>query len=328
MHVDESPRVIVIVGPTASGKSAVGIELALRLGGEIVSADSMQVYRGMDIGTAKATREERAAVRHHLIDVADPDEVFSAARYQELAAEAIEDIWGRGRLPIVVGGTGLYVDALIYGFLFPEEGRNPEVRADLEREAEEHGVGALYARLGEVDPVAVSRIHPNDLRRIVRALEVHTVTGEPISRLQGRHQGRPRYRARLFGIAVERQALAARIDCRVRSMVEQGLLKEVRALYAAGYGPELTSMQAIGYKEFGGYIRGEASLGQALEALKTGTRRYAKRQITWFKRNPDVEWVRAGEHAGPASIADYIIKASADWLDEAGYAVDADRGNG
>ncbi len=324
MHAEGSPIVIVIVGPTASGKSAVGMELARRTGGEIVSADSMQVYLGMDIGTAKATPQERAAVPHHLIDVARPDEIFSVARYQELAAEAVSDIWDRGRLPIVVGGTGLYIDALIYGFLFPEEGRNPEVRAGLEKEAAECGVGALYARLEQVDPAAAARIHHNDLRRIVRALEVHMATGEPISSLQGRHQGEPRYETRIFGIAAERDVLVGRINARVDRMVEQGLLEEVKALFAAGYGPELTSMQAIGYKEFGDYIRGRASLDQALEALKAGTRRYAKRQMTWFKRNPDVEWVYAGDHDGPAGIADHIMKASAVWLDEAGYAVDVD----
>lgn len=327
MRTDGQPRVIVIVGPTASGKSAVGMELALKLGGEIVSADSMQVYRGMDIGTAKATPAEQAAVRHHLIDVVNPDEIFSVARYQELASAAIDEIWARGRLPVVVGGTGLYIDALIYGFLFPDEGRNPEVRAALEREAEERGVGALHARLSEVDPAAAERIHRNDLRRIVRALEVHEVTGEPISRLQRRHQGRPRYNARLFGMAVERRALVSRIEDRVDRMVEQGLLEEVRELFRAGYGPELTSMQAIGYKEFGDYIRGRASLSEALEALKMGTRRYAKRQMTWFKRNPDVEWIDVGEYAGPAEVADYIINASEGWLNEAGYAVDVDSEN-
>lgn len=319
------PKVIAIVGPTASGKSAVGLELALALDGEIVSADSMQVYVGMDIGTAKATPEERALVPHHLIDVAQPDEIFSVARYQELAGAAVEDIWARGRLPVLVGGTGLYVDALIYGFLFPDEGRNPAIRAELERKAREVGVAALHDRLRSVDPKAAARIHHNDLRRIVRALEVYQVTGVPISEMQRRHRGGKRYDARLFGLTMSRQQLVKRINDRVDQMVEQGLLDEVRRLLGAGYGPELTSMQAIGYKEFAEYVRGEATLEEALERIKVGTRRYAKRQMTWFKRNTDIEWINMDDYATPAEAAAYIGQATAEWLDEAGYSVERER---
>ena len=250
------PKVIAIVGPTASGKSAVGLELALALDGEIVSADSMQVYVGMDIGTAKATPEERALVPHHLIDVAQPDEIFSVARYQELAGAAVEDIWARGRLPVLVGGTGLYVDALIYGFLFPDEGRNPAIRAELERKAQEVGVAALHDRLRSVDPKAAARIHHNDLRRIVRALEVYQVTGVPISEMQRRHRGGKRYDARLFGLTMSRQQLVKRINDRVDQMVEQGLLDEVRRLLGRDAG---RSSRRAGHRLQDSPIRAEAT---------------------------------------------------------------------
>lgn len=326
MNVSEprpvTPAVIAIVGPTASGKSAVALSLALALKGEIVSADSMQVYTGMDIGTAKPSPEEQALVRHHMVDVARPDELFSVARFQELAEKAIADIWRRGRLPVVAGGTGLYIDALLRGFLFPDQGRNAKVRAQLEAQAGKLGVGALHRRLCDIDPEAASKIHPNDLRRIVRALEVHSVTGSPISELQRKHQGEPKYRARLFGLTMSRDLLAKRISARVDLMVEQGLLEEVRTLLGAGYGPELTSMQAIGYKEFAAYLRGEAALDEALEQLKTGTRRYAKRQMTWFRRNPDIIWVDVGDFDGPDHIAQYIIHSNAAWLEEVGYELD------
>ncbi|MGI6131856.1 MAG: tRNA (adenosine(37)-N6)-dimethylallyltransferase MiaA [Bacillota bacterium] len=310
---------LAIVGPTASGKSAVGMALARRLDGEIVSADSMQVYRGMDIGTAKPSRGEQAEIRHHLIDVADPDEVFSVARYQELAGTAIAEAAARRKLPIMVGGTGLYVDAVVRGFLFPDEGRNPAVRARLEREAATSALGApaLHARLATCDPEAARRIHPNDLRRIVRALEVFEVTGRPITELRRKHVPMNAYNTRLFGLTMPREALLGRIDARVDQMVAAGLVDEVRRLLQMGYDPDATAMQAIGYKEFVTYLAGREGLEQAIDAVKLETRRYAKRQMTWFRRHDDIEWIDVEKLSEPSDAALEIVTRLGDWLEEA-----------
>jgi len=315
------PPLLVIVGPTAVGKSAVGMELARKLGGEIVSADSMQVYRGMDIGTAKPSQAERAEIPHHLIDVADPDEIFCVARYQEMAREAIRDIAARGRLPIMVGGTGLYVDAVVRGFLFPDEGRNSDIRRRLEGEAEVTGSPALHVRLAEVDPVAAERIHPNDLRRIVRALEVYEVTGMAISELQRKHEGESEFDTVIYGLRMARQALNKRIDDRVDIMVEQGLIDEVRSLMEHGYDPRYTAVQAIGYKEFALYLAGEESLEEAIDTLKRETRKYAKRQMTWFRRNPNIRWIDVECGRGPEDIADEIAASIESWLKGVGFSV-------
>jgi len=314
---------LVIVGPTASGKSAVGTALAHRLDGEIVSADSMQVYRGMDIGTAKPSPGEQAEIRHHLIDAADPDEVFNVARYQELACEAIADTASRGKLPIMVGGTGLYVDAVVRGFLFPDEGRNPVVRQRLEREAaaDAGGAPALHARLALCDPEAAATIHPNDLRRIVRALEVFEVTGRPITELRRKHVPVNAYNARLFGLTMPREALAARIDARVDQMVAAGLVDEVRGLLQMGYDPEATAMQAIGYKEFAAYLAGREGLDQAIDAVKLETRKYSKRQMTWFRKHDDIAWIDVCHISGPSDAASEIVARLGDWLEEADTAL-------
>ena len=310
---------LAIVGPTASGKSAVGVALARMLDGEIVSADSMQVYRGMDIGTAKPSAGEQAQIRHHLIDVADPDEVFNVARYQELASAAIADTASRGRLPIMVGGTGLYVDAVVRGFLFPDEGRNPAVRARLEQEAAQSAGGAaeLHARLTSCDPEAARKIHPNDLRRIVRALEVFEVTGRPITELRRKHVPAHAYNARLFGLTMPRDALAGRIDARVDQMVADGLVDEVRRLLQMGYDPEATAMQAIGYKEFAAYLAGREGLEQAIDEVKLETRKYAKRQMTWFRKHDDITWIDVGGISDPSDAASEIVARLGDWLEEA-----------
>lgn len=314
---------LAIVGPTASGKSAVGMALARRLDGEIVSADSMQVYRGMDIGTAKPSPSEQAETRHHLIDVADPDEVFNVARYQELASAAIADVASRGKVPIVVGGTGLYVDAVVRGFLFPDEGRNPKVRARLEREAasSEGGAALLHARLASCDPEAAQRIHPNDLRRIVRALEVFEVTGRPITELRRKHVPKGAYSAKLFGLAIGREELARRIDARVDEMVAAGLVDEVRRLLQMGYDPQATAMQAIGYKEFAAYLAGQEGLKQAIDAVKVETRKYAKRQMTWFRKHDDIVWIDALAVSDPSDTASEIVARLGDWLEEANTAL-------
>ncbi len=308
----EKPMVIAIVGPTASGKSAVGLELAKRIDGEIISGDSMQVYRGMDIGTAKASREDLASVRHHLIDVVDPCDEFNVASYQKLAQDAIADITARGKMPIMVGGTGMYIDSVLNGFLFPYEGKNGEVRERLVEEGELLGSQALHERLEDVDPEAASKIHPNDLRRIVRALEVFITTGEPISSLQKNHKANKPYKSVYFGLYVERQILWERTAARVDDMIERGLVDEVRMLMASGFAECLIAMQAIGYKEIVEYIRGEIPFEKAVELVKIETRKYAKRQMTWFKRNESINWIDTSENSDVSSICDYIEKALVD----------------
>lgn len=287
---------VVIVGPTAVGKTDVSIEAAARLGGEIVSCDSMQVYRYMDIGTAKPGPSERARVPHHLIDVVDPDEAFNVARFQELAQAAIDDIAARGKIPFLVGGTGLYVRAVVDGFLFPWEGASPELRRKLEDEAAAQGVPALHARLAEVDPAAARRIHPNDARRIIRALEVYATTGRPISEMWRRAgEGKMRVdRLVMLGLVREREVLYERIERRCDAMVRQGLVEETRCLLERGYECALTARQALGYKEIVEHLRGRCSLEEAVEAIKRNTRRYAKRQLTWFRADPRIEWIDMG----------------------------------
>lgn len=287
---------VVIVGPTAVGKTDVSIEVAARLGGEVVSCDSMQVYRYMDIGTAKPSPSERARVTHHLIDVVDPGEAFNVARFQERAQAAIDDITARGRIPLLVGGTGLYVKAVVDGFLFPWEGAAPELRRKLEEEAATHGAPALHARLVEIDPSAARRIHPNDARRIIRALEVYATTGRPISEMWRKSgEGKMRVdRLVMVGLVRDRDALYERIERRCDAMVREGLVEETRRLLERGYERALTARQALGYKEVVEHLRGRCSLEDAVEAIKRNTRRYAKRQLTWFRADPRIEWIDLG----------------------------------
>ncbi len=282
-------RVLAVVGPTASGKSALAVGVAERLGGEIVSADSMQVYRGLDIGTAKPAPEETARVPHHLIDVAGPLDDFSVATYQALGRSAVAAINRRGRLPVLVGGTGLYVRALLYDYDFAAPGRDPAARAELEAAASAQGAAALHRRLQSIDPVAAARIHPNDLRRITRALEVWKATGRPISAAWG--DLRPVMDALVVGLRLEREDLYRRIDARVEDMARRGLVAEVRRLVADGYTRALVSGQALGYKEIVAYLDGALTLPEALEQVKRATRNYAKRQMTWFRRERDVIWL-------------------------------------
>jgi tRNA dimethylallyltransferase len=285
------PRIIVICGPTAAGKTAAGIEVARAVGGEIVSADSMQVYRYMDIGTAKPTAAEQAAVRHHLIDVADPDEPFDAAAYMTRARRALAELIRRGRPPVVVGGTGLYIKALLYG-LFRSEARNRDVRARLRAEADAAGTAALHARLEACDPEAAARLHPNDRARILRALEVFEVTGRPISELQRAHRfGEAPFRALKIGLSLERETLYRRIDRRVEAMLAAGLEAEVRGLLARGYGPQLKPMQSIGYSHMAACIAGRVDMGECIRTLQRDTRRFAKRQLTWFRADAEIVWM-------------------------------------
>lgn len=281
--------ILVIAGPTASGKSALAVELARRLGGEIVGADSQQLYRTLDVGTAKPTAAERAAVPHHLVDVADPGEGMDAARFVALADQAIGAIAGRGALPVVVGGTGLYLRALLHGVV-EAPGRDPALRARLEAEAAALGRPALHARLAEVDPAAAARIRPNDLVRVVRALEIAAAGRRP-SELHAAHAFRPdRYRALFLALAPPRPALHARIDARVEAMFRGGLLDEARALLAR-LGAPLPTRLPIGYAEAAAVVQGALPLHEAVRRVQAAHRQYARRQVVWLRREPGVEWL-------------------------------------
>ena len=283
-------RIVVVAGPTAAGKTRLGILLARRFGGEIVSADSMQVYRRMDVGTAKATPAERAEAPHHMLDVAEPRENYSVSRYVGEAAACCEDILARGKLPILVGGTGLYIDSLLSGrdFAGREEGEE-SLREALNERWEKEGGEALLEELRSFDPERAAKLHPGDRRRIVRAIEIYRLTGETISEHDARTRALPpRYEAARIHLNFRSRAdLYARIDARVDAMAENGLFEEVAALLAEGVPPDCTAMQAIGYKEAAAALRGELSRAGAIEQIKQNSRRYAKRQLTWFSRAED-----------------------------------------
>lgn len=285
-------KIVVICGPTASGKTALSIALAKAFDGEVVSADSMQIYRRMDIGTAKPSLEERDGVPHHMLDVAEPGEPYSVARYAKEAGDCVEDILSRGKLPIVCGGTGLYIDGLLRGAEFQPSGNDNGLREQLEGEWETHGPQHMMDRLAAVDPESAERLHLSDKRRILRALEVWLATGETITVHNARTKAiPPRYDAVMIGLNTEpRQILYDRIDRRVGVMLEQGLLKEARDLLEDGL-LEGTAAQAIGYKELLAYFRGEMTLEAAADLIRQKSRNYAKRQLTWFRRDERVRWI-------------------------------------
>ena len=286
------PDILVVCGPTASGKTALAAELALRLDGEVVSADSMQVYRRMDIGTAKPTQSEQRGVPHHMIDVAEPEENYSVARYVADAVPIVDGILARGKLPIIAGGTGLYIDHLVAGRQFapfqPDSGLRPQLQA----RARQEGLPALYAQLAQVDPDAAGSIHPNDEKRIIRALEVFLSTGKPLSQHDRESRALPsRYTPLTIVLNfAQRPHLWERIDRRVDQMMAQGLEGEVRALLESGIPPDCTAMQAIGYKELAAAIRSGLPVQSGAEEVKLRSRQYAKRQLTWFRRNRDARW--------------------------------------
>lgn len=287
------PKVIVICGPTGSGKTAAAIQLAVRFNGQIINADSMQIYRYMDIGTAKPTRSEQQQVRHHLIDVAAPDEPFNAARYADMAQDLISRLQPKGIVPFVVGGTGLYIKALLKG-LFQVEPVDPAVRNRLKKDAAVHGDAFLHRRLADCDPETARRIHPNDTYRILRALEIYELTGKSISQFQSDHG----FSEKLFsvlkiGLDIDRIELYERINQRVAHMIAAGLMQEVKNLLDRGYAPTLKSMQSIGYRHLVDFIQGRLSWPEALRTFKRDTRRYAKRQLTWFKADGEINWVAA-----------------------------------
>jgi tRNA dimethylallyltransferase len=301
----QKPGLLIVAGPTASGKTACAVELALRLGGEVVSADSMQVYRGMDILTAMPTREEMRGVKHHMLGVADPREKFSAAAYREQAMQCVADIRAQGGVPILCGGTGLYIDALTRPMGFGERGSD-EIRAELGVIAQKPGGReALHAMLRAVDPESAARLHPNDVRRVVRAIEIHRLTGRTQTEqaLYDAQREGP-FDERMFVLDWPREELYRRIDLRVDKMLAAGLVDEVRRLMADGDN-DSTAKQAIGYKEIAAALRGECTMEAAVMTLKQVTRNYAKRQLTWFRRDPRARWVPASGRSA-ADIADEI----------------------
>jgi tRNA dimethylallyltransferase len=293
--------VLVLIGPTAVGKTAISLEIADRWNAEIISGDSMQVYRGMDIGTAKATPDERARIRHHLIDIRDPDEPYSVSDFQKMAREAIADIHSRGKLPFIVGGTGLYIEAACYDFRFTSAGVDHRLREELRRVAETEGPEALFARLRQADPETAERLHPNDVKRVIRALEIHAATGIPLSRHLAGQSRRPLYDLCIICLTMDRQKLYKRIEQRVDQMLEQGLVDEVRALLARGYTRDMVSMQGLGYKEIAEYLEGLCTLEEAVERIKRDTRRFAKRQLSWFRHMRGVHWVDVTDEERMAS---------------------------
>jgi tRNA dimethylallyltransferase len=287
-------KLIAVVGPTATGKTALAVRLARAVDGEIVGADSRQVYRRMDIGTAKPTPEERALAPHHLLDVVDPDQPFSLAQYLELATAALEDIWARGRQPLLVGGSGQYVWALLEGWTVPRLPPQRELRRSLEERAAQEGVDALHRELARVDPQAAAGIDPRNVRRVIRALEVYQATGRPISFWQ--EKAPPGWDTLILGLTCPREELYRRIDIRVDGMMEVGLVGEVRGLLAMGYSRELPSMSGIGYREVGQHLAGDLDLPTAVARIKTATHRLARQQGTWFRRDdPRIRWLAAGE---------------------------------
>jgi tRNA dimethylallyltransferase len=295
------PHLLVIVGPTAVGKTALSLQLAAQFQGEILSGDSMQVYRQMDIGTAKASPAERARIPHHLIDIIDPDTPFSV---QQLAQAKIEEIHLRCHLPILVGGTGLYVESITHRYVLPHVPEKAEIRKRWQAYAQTHGKEALHAQLHQVDPLSARRLHPHDQRRIIRALEVTEITGIPFSQLKRRAVSP--YRLLWIGLTMPRELLYERINQRVDEMIAAGLVAEVTSLREKGFHSGLTAMQAIGYKEMMSYLEGEISLLEAIAWIKKRTRHFAKRQLAWFRRLPEINWFDVTEEGVFAEIARWV----------------------
>ena len=300
---------IILTGPTAVGKTALSIGLAKAIQGEIISADSMQVYRGMDIGTAKITKEQMDGVPHHLIDIMDPSDSFHVMAFQQKCKEAMEDIYARHKIPILVGGTGFYIQSVLYDISFTETDTDIEYRQELQKIAEEQGGYVLHARLAKIDPEAADEIHPNNVKRVIRALEFYEKNHYPISEHNETQQHRESpYEFRYFVLNDEREKLYQKIELRVDEMVQNGLLDEVKHLKEMGYHRGMVSMQGLGYKEILDYLDGVTSLDEALYILKRDTRHFAKRQITWFKREKEVIWVDKNEFTSEDTIMDFMLE--------------------
>lgn len=289
MEESKKEKLVVLIGPTAVGKTKLSIELATKLNAEIISGDSMQIYKGMDIGTAKITRDEMEGIPHHLIDIKEPHESFSVAEFQVVVRKLITDIHNRGKLPMIVGGTGLYIQSVIYDYQFTDDASNPEYRKILEQQVAERGVDTLFQELKEIDPDSAERIHPNNVRRVIRALEIFKTTGKTMTEYMEGQKRELNYDIALIGLTMERELLYKRINKRVDLMLESGLLDEVTAFHSREL-RDCQSIQAIGYKELYSYLDGSLSLEEAIQQLKQNTRRYAKRQLTWFRNKMDVKW--------------------------------------
>lgn len=302
------PPLVILTGPTAVGKTALSVELAKAVDGEIISADSMQVYRRMDIGSAKVTKEEMGGVPHHLIDVLEPEEDFNVVLFQKLAKEAIADILSRGKLPILVGGTGFYIQSVLYDIDFTQTKEDSEYRKELERLAVEKGAHYLHSLLEAADPEAAQQIHENNIKRVIRALEYNVQTGGKISaHNEEQRNNEAAYRFQYFVLTDEREKLYERIDRRVDIMLESGLVDEVRALRDEGLKKGMVSMQGLGYKEILSYLDGEYDLERAAYLIKRDTRHFAKRQLTWFKREKNVTWVDRSVFLDENSILQFLI---------------------
>ena len=305
---------VVLVGPTAVGKSQVAIHLAKAWETEILTADSRQVYRGMNIGMDKPSMEERQGVPHRLIDLVEPDQPFNVGEYRRRAVAEIDRLYGLARLPLVVGGTGLYIRALLRG-LWEGPAADWNFRRQLEREADELGTGALHRRLAAVDPESAVRLHERDLAKIIRALEVHHLLGRPLSDAHRRHGFAERpFAALVIGLLRDRQALYRRIDARVDAQLDKGLVEETRRLLADGYGRDLGSMKGLGYRQIAGYLEGEYDFAEAVRRLKRDTRRFAKRQLTWFRKESGIEWLPVAENELPEAVAARISQRMRDFL--------------
>jgi len=298
----------ILAGPTAVGKTDISIKLAHKLNGEIISADSMQIYKKMDIGSAKITKEEMDGVPHHLIDIVDPKEEFSVAMFKKYAEENIKKINEKGKLPMVVGGTGFYINSLIYNYSFAETNRDEEYRLELENLAEEKGKEYVHGLLKDIDMDSYTKLYPNDLKRVIRALEVYKVTGKSISQFAKEEDvfNIP-YKVHYYVLNMNREILYERINKRVDIMIEKGLIDEVIRLRKEGYTSDMQSMKGIGYKEILSYLDGEISLEKAIDMIKQFSRNYAKRQLTWFRKDPRVNWINKDEFTNEDEIVSYII---------------------
>ncbi len=309
MSVVQKPKLIIIAGPTAVGKSDLGVELAIRIGGEIISADSMQVYRHMDIGTAKISHDEMKGVVHHMIDIIEPTENYHVYDFKQRAKKACDEIYSRGKIPIVVGGTGFYIQALLYDIDFSDRGEDSDMRLELQKIADNEGPEALHDILAELDPDTASSLHPNNVKRVIRAIEYARQNGEAISKHnEEQREKQSPYDFRYFVLTDDRAAVYERIDARVDKMIATGLEDEVRSLVKMGCTPDMTSMQGIGYKQMLMYLNGEIDRDEAIRLIKRDSRHYAKRQLTWFNRERDLIWIDRRDYTDISSICDSVQK--------------------
>ncbi|KNF08921.1 tRNA dimethylallyltransferase MiaA [Gottschalkia purinilytica] len=311
----DKKSIFLLVGPTAIGKTGLSIELAKKLNGEIISADSIQIYKYMDIGTAKITEEEKEGISHYMIDEVFPDQEFSVSDFQKRAYEYIDTITSKNKLPIIVGGTGLYTNSIIYDLDFTKAISNWDLREKYLKEVEIYGNEYIYEKLKKIDPSSAERLHINDTKRIIRALEIYHETGKPMSHFYKDFRApNKKFHIAKIGLTMDRQKLYSRINQRVDNMIDNGLIEEVEKLLNMGYSENLTSMKGLGYKEIVKYLKGEYSLDEAIEILKRDTRRYAKRQLTWFRRDGGINWVNIDEFDNRDNLVQYIVNYVKEYL--------------